>query len=242
MDGNVHYLDELTEALLHLRLCIPASHERRSFVPDDPRTSAGAGPSPSAFPSPVHEEINVAPMVKEDPPFLTAQELRACVPKAGIAAPALLEKLLGGRVVGDEKLKRIVTLMREILMMDKDEKFFFPRPTDVGLRPGKSATLPPKQMMTPPTERPLPLNDGHSTLCKMRSKALPQQPKLITSTGDGANAPKNVNGKQLNPILFRWEGNEEDLALFEVPADMTETSVQIPYGQTRKKTRKSRVY
>ncbi len=145
-------------------------------------------------------------------------------------------------MVGDEKLKRIVTLMREILMMDKDEKFFFPRPTDVGLQPGKSATLPPKQMISSPTERSLPLNEGHSSLCKMPPKALPQQPKLIKSTGDGANAPKNVNGKQLNPILFRWEGNEEDLALFKVPADRTETSVQIPYGQTRKKTRKSRVY
>lgn len=96
MNGNVHCLDELTEALLHLRLCIHASHERRSVFPDDPKISAGPGPSPSAFPSPVHEKINVVPIVKEDPPFLTAQELRACVPKAGIAAPALLEKPLGG--------------------------------------------------------------------------------------------------------------------------------------------------
>lgn len=50
-----------------------------------------------------------------------------------------------------------------------------------------------------------------------RGKALPQKPKLIKPIGDGHNHIKTLKGMQWNPTLFRWEGNENALAPFDVP-------------------------
>jgi hypothetical protein len=45
-----------------------------------------------------------------------------------------------------------------------------------------------------------------------------QKPQLIKPMGSGINEPKAVKGMQYNPVLFKWEGNENALAPFDVPA------------------------
>jgi len=50
------------------------------------------------------------------------------------------------------------------------------------------------------------------------SKKEPQKPQLIKAMGSGMSEPKALKGMQYNPILFRWEGNENALASFDVPA------------------------
>ena len=52
---------------------------------------------------------------------------------------------------------------------------------------------------------------------KKRSKGPPQKPRLIKPMGEGVNNPKTLKGMQWNPTLFRWEGNENALAPFDVP-------------------------
>lgn len=52
---------------------------------------------------------------------------------------------------------------------------------------------------------------------KKRTKGLPQKPRLIKPMGEGVNTAKTLKGMSWNPILFRWEGNENALAPFEVP-------------------------
>ncbi|KAL8907689.1 MAG: hypothetical protein Q9207_001258 [Kuettlingeria erythrocarpa] len=49
-----------------------------------------------------------------------------------------------------------------------------------------------------------------------RNKGAPQKPQLIKQIGDAGN-PKSLKGMQWNPTLFRWEGNENALAPFDVP-------------------------
>ncbi|KAL8755483.1 MAG: hypothetical protein Q9184_004791 [Pyrenodesmia sp. 2 TL-2023] len=49
-----------------------------------------------------------------------------------------------------------------------------------------------------------------------RNKGQPQKPQLIKHIGDAGN-PKSLKGMQWNPTLFRWEGNENALAPFDVP-------------------------
>jgi len=50
-----------------------------------------------------------------------------------------------------------------------------------------------------------------------RGRAPPQKPKLIKPMGEGVNNPKSLKGMQWNPILYRWEGNENALAPFDAP-------------------------
>lgn len=52
---------------------------------------------------------------------------------------------------------------------------------------------------------------------KKRTKGSPQKPRLIKPMGEGVNSAKTLKGMSWNPILFRWEGNENALAPFEVP-------------------------
>ncbi len=52
---------------------------------------------------------------------------------------------------------------------------------------------------------------------KHNSRKEPQKPQLIKPMGSGIQEPKAVKGMQYNPILFRWEGNENALAPFDVP-------------------------
>ncbi|KKY15896.1 putative cytokinesis regulator [Phaeomoniella chlamydospora] len=51
---------------------------------------------------------------------------------------------------------------------------------------------------------------------RKRNKA-PAKPQLIKPLGNGMNEAKSVKGMQYNPLLFRWEGNENALAPFDVP-------------------------
>ncbi len=53
---------------------------------------------------------------------------------------------------------------------------------------------------------------------KTSNKKEAQKPQLIKSLGSGINEPKSVKGMQYNPVLFRWEGNENALAPFDVSA------------------------
>lgn len=53
---------------------------------------------------------------------------------------------------------------------------------------------------------------------KPSSKKEPQKPQLIKPLGCGISEPKAVKGMQYNPLLFRWEGNENALAPFDTPA------------------------
>ncbi len=52
---------------------------------------------------------------------------------------------------------------------------------------------------------------------KKRTKGPPQKPRLIKPLGEGVNTAKTLKGMSWNPTLFRWEGNENALAPFEVP-------------------------
>lgn len=52
---------------------------------------------------------------------------------------------------------------------------------------------------------------------KKRTKGPPQKPRLIKPMGEGVNTAKTLKGMSWNPVLFRWEGNENALAPFEVP-------------------------
>lgn len=52
---------------------------------------------------------------------------------------------------------------------------------------------------------------------KKRTKGPPQKPRLIKPMGEGVNTAKTLKGMSWNPNLFRWEGNENALAPFEVP-------------------------
>lgn len=55
------------------------------------------------------------------------------------------------------------------------------------------------------------------TLQKRMKKKGQQKPFLIKQIGGDINRPKTEKGMQYNPVLFRWEGNENALAPFDVP-------------------------
>ncbi|KAL8949139.1 MAG: hypothetical protein Q9183_007630, partial [Haloplaca sp. 2 TL-2023] len=56
-----------------------------------------------------------------------------------------------------------------------------------------------------------------------RGKGPPQKPQLIKQVGDAASNPKTLKGMQWNPTLFRWEGNENALAPFDVPVPSSQS-------------------
>ncbi|KIW92450.1 uncharacterized protein Z519_06297 [Cladophialophora bantiana CBS 173.52] len=60
-----------------------------------------------------------------------------------------------------------------------------------------------------------PSNQG--SLRKKRSEKVQLKPHLIKPMGGDLNRPKTEKGMNYNPLLFRWEGNENDLAPFDVP-------------------------
>ncbi|MCJ1323368.1 hypothetical protein MMC10_000028 [Thelotrema lepadinum] len=51
-----------------------------------------------------------------------------------------------------------------------------------------------------------------------RTSKHPKKPQLIKPLGNSATENKIVNGMHWNPQLFRWEGNENALAPFDVPS------------------------
>lgn len=72
-----------------------------------------------------------------------------------------------------------------------------------------------------------------STQRVKRGKALPQKPKLIKPMGDGVNSIKTLKGMQWNPTLFRWEGNENALAPFDVPAPSPHSPLLASGGKSK---------
>ena len=50
-----------------------------------------------------------------------------------------------------------------------------------------------------------------------RTSKQPKKPQLIKPLGNSATESKTVNGMHWNPQLFRWDGNENALAPFDVP-------------------------
>ena len=56
-----------------------------------------------------------------------------------------------------------------------------------------------------------------------RASKNPKKPQLIKPLGNGATESKIVNGMHWNPQLFRWEGNENALAPFDVPSSPKRT-------------------
>lgn len=60
---------------------------------------------------------------------------------------------------------------------------------------------------------------GHlpGSLRKKRSDKAQSAPHLIKPLGNDMNRPKTEKGMEYNPLLYRWEGNENALAPFDVP-------------------------
>ncbi|KAL8871288.1 MAG: hypothetical protein Q9174_002844, partial [Haloplaca sp. 1 TL-2023] len=63
-----------------------------------------------------------------------------------------------------------------------------------------------------------------------RGKGPPQKPQLIKQVGDAASNPKTLKGMQWNPTLFRWEGNENALAPFDVPVPSSQSPKAMGAG------------
>jgi hypothetical protein len=55
------------------------------------------------------------------------------------------------------------------------------------------------------------------SLRKKKSDKTQLKPHLIKPMGEDVNRAKTEKGMSYNPLLFRWEGNENDLAPFDVP-------------------------
>ncbi len=61
---------------------------------------------------------------------------------------------------------------------------------------------------------------------KKKPNLPPQKPRLIKPLNEAAvNSTKSLKGMSWNPTLFRWEGNENALAPFEVPAPSLQPSL-----------------
>jgi hypothetical protein len=59
----------------------------------------------------------------------------------------------------------------------------------------------------------------HAPSSRKRGGKVQQKPHLIKPIGDGhLKEPKSVKGMQYNPLTFKWEGNENELEPFEIPA------------------------
>ena len=93
-------------------------------------------------------------------------------------------------------------------------------------RLGQSSSLPQRQPSvaelreTPPTNWKA-VTSAKPTTSPRHSKHASKQskkPLLIKPLGKGVNESKTVQGMHWNPQLFRWEGNENALAPFDVPS------------------------
>ncbi|EPE37119.1 hypothetical protein GLAREA_09282 [Glarea lozoyensis ATCC 20868] len=63
---------------------------------------------------------------------------------------------------------------------------------------------------------------AHSVRPK-KAKGPPQKPHLIKPLGN-LNNPKSLKGMYYNPQTFRWEGNENELSMFDAPASSPSTA------------------
>ncbi|KAI9852051.1 MAG: hypothetical protein M1838_002020 [Thelocarpon superellum] len=91
----------------------------------------------------------------------------------------------------------------------------------IGPAMGQSAVAPANtNWKAPASSRGLGLGPSTPPAVPMRTKrrhGAPQKPHLIKPLGDTHNNAKSVKGMHYNPMLFRWEGNENALAPFDVP-------------------------
>ena len=69
---------------------------------------------------------------------------------------------------------------------------------------------------------------------KRRPKGPPQKPRLIKPMGEVHNHPKEEKGMQWNPVLCRWDGNENVLAPFDVPSTSPGTTPKSPSNSASK--------
>lgn len=58
---------------------------------------------------------------------------------------------------------------------------------------------------------------NQGSLRKKKGDKVQLKPHLIKPLGNDVNRPKEEKGMHYNPLLFRWEGNENALAPFDVP-------------------------
>lgn len=69
------------------------------------------------------------------------------------------------------------------------------------------------------------------SLRKKKVDKIQQKPHLIKPMGADLNRPKSEKGMHYNPLLFRWEGNENALAPFDVPDFHPRVASPIAQGQ-----------
>ena len=81
------------------------------------------------------------------------------------------------------------------------------------------------------SQRHLSSQPHHS---KRRPKAPPQKPRLIKPMGEVHSHPKEEKGMSWNPVHFRWEGNENALAPFDVPTSSPSSGPKSPGGSISK--------
>ncbi|KAI9815685.1 MAG: hypothetical protein M1827_002081 [Pycnora praestabilis] len=71
---------------------------------------------------------------------------------------------------------------------------------------------------------------------KKRQPGGTQKPCLIKPLGDGVHTGKSIKGMHYNPTLFRWEGNENALAPFDVPIPPPHASPLSPHSGLKGET------
>jgi hypothetical protein len=64
-----------------------------------------------------------------------------------------------------------------------------------------------------------------------KKKSVQQKPHLIKPMGNDMNRPRDEKGMHWNPVLYRWEGNENALAPFDVPPPDFYPRQPSPLGQ-----------
>ncbi|KAI1615302.1 hypothetical protein EDD36DRAFT_432571 [Exophiala viscosa] len=77
------------------------------------------------------------------------------------------------------------------------------------------------------------------SLRKKKIDKFQQKPHLIKPMGADLNRPKSEKGMHYNPLLFRWEGNENALAPFDVPDFHPRVASPIGPGQASPGTKAS---
>ena len=68
-----------------------------------------------------------------------------------------------------------------------------------------------------------------------KKKNVQQKPHLIKPMGDDVNRAKTEKGMVWNPVLYRWEGNENALAPFDVPPPDFFPRQPSPLGKRRQR-------
>ncbi|KAH7021068.1 uncharacterized protein B0I36DRAFT_252030 [Microdochium trichocladiopsis] len=83
-------------------------------------------------------------------------------------------------------------------------------------------------------ERNLPVSPHAHTLRPKKTRKPPQLKPHLISNLTGAKETKVVNGMTYNPVTFRWEGNENALSAFNLPAS-SPLAISVPPHSAREK-------